>query len=54
MDSIMERLRQIPQKILDWWNKFTAKQKTIIISVTAGVILALEGNSATVLLSPDV
>ncbi len=41
MDSIMERLRQIPQKILDWWNKFTAKQKTIIISVTAGVILAL-------------
>ncbi|MBR4169046.1 MAG: flagellar M-ring protein FliF [Lachnospiraceae bacterium] len=38
---MMERLRQIPQKILDWWNKFTAKQKTIIISVTAGVILAL-------------
>ena len=41
MDGLMERLRQIPKKILDWWNKFTAKQKTIIISVTAGVILAL-------------
>lgn len=41
MDALMERLRQIPKKILDWWNKFTAKQKTIIISVTAGVVLAL-------------
>ncbi|MBO4901635.1 MAG: flagellar M-ring protein FliF [Lachnospiraceae bacterium] len=41
MDALMERLRQIPQKILDWWNKFTSKQKTIIISVAAGVILAL-------------
>ena len=40
MDALMERLRQIPQKILDWWNKFTSKQKTIIISVAAGVILA--------------
>lgn len=41
MDTIIEKLKQIPQKILDWWNKFTAKQKTIIISVTAGVILTL-------------
>ncbi|MBP5384163.1 MAG: flagellar M-ring protein FliF [Lachnospiraceae bacterium] len=38
---MIEKLKQIPQKILDWWNKFTAKQKTIIISVTAGVILTL-------------
>lgn len=36
-----DRLKEIPQKILDWWNKFTAKQKTIIVSVSAGVILAL-------------
>lgn len=37
----MERLRQIPQKLLEWWNRFDAKQKTIFISVSAGVILAL-------------
>ncbi|MBR6451961.1 MAG: flagellar M-ring protein FliF [Lachnospiraceae bacterium] len=38
---MMERLRQIPKKIVEWWNKFDARQKTIIISVTAGVVLAL-------------
>ncbi|HOO26979.1 MAG TPA: flagellar M-ring protein FliF C-terminal domain-containing protein [Lachnospiraceae bacterium] len=37
----MERLRKIPQQVLAWWNKFNAKQKTIIISVAAGVILTL-------------
>ena len=36
-----DRLKAIPAKLLEWWNKFTAKQKTIIISVTAGVIVAL-------------
>ncbi len=38
---MVDRLKEILQKVLEWWNKFTAKQKTIIISVTAGVILAL-------------
>ena len=38
---MVDRLKDILQKIQEWWNKFTAKQKTIIISVTAGVILAL-------------
>ena len=52
MDALMERLRQIPKKILDWWNKFTAKQKTIIISVSAGVILAL-AILATILTRPQ-
>lgn len=37
----MDRLREIPKKILEWWNKFSTKQKTIIISVAAGVIVAL-------------
>jgi len=41
MDGLMDKLKQIPKKILEWWNKFNSKQKTIIISVTAGVILAL-------------
>ncbi len=38
---MVERLKEIPQKLLEWWNKFTSKQKTIIISVAAGVVIAL-------------
>lgn len=38
---MVDRLKEMLQKILEWWNRFTAKQKTIIISVAAGVILAL-------------
>ena len=37
---MMDRLKEIPQKILEWWNKFSSKQKTIIVSVAAGVIVA--------------
>ncbi|MFT3984893.1 MAG: flagellar M-ring protein FliF C-terminal domain-containing protein [Lachnospiraceae bacterium] len=48
----MERLRQIPQRLLEWWNKFTAKQKTIMISVAAGVILTF-AILATVLSRPQ-
>ncbi|MCR4656225.1 MAG: flagellar M-ring protein FliF [Lachnospiraceae bacterium] len=47
-----DRLREIPQRLLAWWNKFTSKQKTIIISTTAGVILAL-AILATVLTRPE-
>ena len=36
-----ERLKAIPVKILEWWNRFTSKQKTIIICIAAGVIIAL-------------
>ena len=48
----MERLRQIPQRLLEWWNKFTAKQKTIIVSVAAGVIITL-AILATILTRPQ-
>ncbi len=34
-----DKIKMIPQKLLDWWNKFTRKQKTLIISVAALVIL---------------
>ncbi len=37
---MIERLREIPQRILEWWNKFSSRQKTIIVSVAAGVIVA--------------
>ena len=36
-----EKIKQIPAKVLEWWNKYTSKQKTIIISIFAGVLVAL-------------
>ncbi|MCR5417837.1 MAG: flagellar M-ring protein FliF [Lachnospiraceae bacterium] len=47
-----ERLRQLPQQILDWWNKFTPKQKTIIVSAVAAVVLTIS-ILAYVLTRPD-
>lgn len=35
-----ERLRQIPKQLLEFWNKYTAKQKTILISVVSTIIIA--------------
>jgi flagellar M-ring protein FliF len=34
-----DRVKGIFGKLLEWWNHFTSKQKTIIVSVTAGVIV---------------
>lgn len=36
-----DRLKGLLNKVLEWWNKFTAKQKTIIISAAAGIVLAI-------------
>ncbi len=33
-----DKLKEILHKILEWWNKFTSKQKTIIVSITAAVV----------------
>lgn len=33
-----DKLKEIPAKILEWWNRFTSKQKTIIIAISAVVI----------------
>lgn len=33
-----DKLKEIWKKIVDWWNKFTSKQKTIIIAIIAIVI----------------
>jgi flagellar M-ring protein FliF len=35
-----DRLKQIPKKLLEMWNKYTAKQKTLIISIVCVVIIA--------------
>ncbi len=36
-----ERLKAIWQKVLDWWNQFTARQKTLIIGACTVVILTI-------------
>ncbi|NLO10764.1 MAG: hypothetical protein GX129_12985 [Clostridiales bacterium] len=35
-----ERLKQIPKQLLEFWNKYTTKQKTILISVVGIIIIA--------------
>lgn len=36
-----ERIREIINRIVTWWNKFSTRQKTFIIAAASGVILAL-------------
>ncbi len=35
-----DRIKELFNKVLEWWNKFSTRQKTFIISAGAGVILA--------------
>jgi len=37
---MLDRLKEIRARVLEWWNKFTSKQKTIIIAIVAIVIFA--------------
>ncbi len=41
MDKLLEKLKELGNRILEWWNRFTAKQKTLIIVGFAVVILAI-------------
>ena len=36
-----DRLKELLAKVLEWWNKFTAKQKTIIVSGAAIVVFTI-------------
>lgn len=36
-----ERVKQVQKRIVDFWNKYDKKQKALIISITATVILAI-------------
>lgn len=36
-----EKMKEIGNKILEWWKKFSTKQKTLMISLTAIVMIAL-------------
>ena len=35
-----ERIQQILNKILEWWKNFNTKQKALIISIAAVVVVA--------------
>ena len=37
----MEKLMEIRDKILAWWNKYTTKQKTVIIGVAAAIVFTI-------------
>ena len=41
LERILTRLRALWEKILEWWGKFNSRQKTLIISVAAAVVVAL-------------
>ena len=41
MANLMERLRALWQRFLEWWNRFTIKQKTLIVSSAAGVMVLI-------------
>ncbi len=41
MDRILDFFKGLPAKAVEFWNKYTSKQKTIIISVLAVVIFTL-------------
>ncbi len=36
-----DRIKELLNKLLEWWNKFSTRQKTFIIASTAGVIIAI-------------
>ncbi len=36
-----DRVKGLLNKVLEWWNKFTSKQKTILASATAGIIVTI-------------
>lgn len=38
---MLEKAKQIPAKILEWWKKFSTKQKMLIISSVSVVVVAL-------------
>ena len=48
-----ERAKGLLNKILEWWNKFSTRQKTFIISAGAGIILAFTfpGNMSNCMMS---
>ena len=34
-----DKLKELQAKVLEWWNRYTSKQKTIFIAITTAIIL---------------
>lgn len=41
VDKLIEKLKELLNRILEWWNRFTAKQKTLIVAGIAVLVLAI-------------
>ncbi len=41
MDKLLEKLKELGNRILEWWNPFTSKQKTLVVVVSAAVVLGI-------------
>ncbi len=39
-EKIINKLKEIWEKIVAWWNKFTSRQKTLVVVLAAGVVVA--------------
>ncbi len=52
MDKLVDKLKELGNRILEWWNRFTAKQKTLIIAIICAVVLAIAA-IVTVLSQPQ-
>lgn len=38
---MLDKLKEVPEKLLEFWNKYSAKQKAIIISVIVAILIAI-------------
>ena len=36
-----DRVRELLNKLLEWWNRFSTKQRTFIIAASAGAVIAI-------------
>ena len=41
MERLLDRLKELGSRIVEWWNRFTTKQKTLIVMAVSAVVLAL-------------
>ncbi len=41
MDKLLEKLKELGNRIMEWWNRFTTKQKTLIVVVFAGTVFGI-------------
>lgn len=40
VEKLLDKLKELPPKIMAWWNKFSTKQKTAIVLVSLGIVIA--------------